>query len=129
MTQKRHLISKNIVNHLLLQLTAVKGRVMVFNVIFNNSSVLSGWPVLFVEETRVPWENHILVASHWQIYHIMLYPVHLTRVGFEFTRLVVTGTDCIQKNVGSCNSNYHTITTMMAPSNNNWYSCIYFYYN
>jgi hypothetical protein len=42
----------------------------------------------------------------------MLYRVHLTRVGFELTRLVVIGTDCI----GSCNSNYHTIMTTMAPS-------------
>jgi hypothetical protein len=31
--------------------------------------------------------------------------------GFEMTTLVVIGTDCI----GSCKSNYHTITTMMAP--------------
>jgi len=33
-------------------------------------------------------------------------------VGFELTTLVVIGTDCI----GSYKSNYHTITTTMAPN-------------
>jgi hypothetical protein len=32
-------------------------------------------------------------------------------VGFELTTLVVIGTDC----TGGCKSNYHTITTTMAP--------------
>jgi hypothetical protein len=41
-------------------------RVMVFNATFNNISVISWWPVLLVEETIVPGENHI-----------MLYRVHL----------------------------------------------------
>ena len=41
----------------------------------------------------------------------MLYQVHLTLAGFELTTLVVIGTDSI----GSCNSNYHTITTTMTP--------------
>jgi len=42
------------------------------------------------------------------LYHIMLYQVHLTWVGFELTTLVVIGTD----GIGSYESNYHTI--MMA---------------
>ena len=53
-----------------------------------------------VEEIRKPGENHWPAASHWQIYHIMLYQVHLTWVGFELTTLVVIGTGCI----GSCKS-------------------------
>jgi hypothetical protein len=38
----------------------------------------------------------------------MLYRVHLARVRFELTTLVVIGT-------GSCKSNYHTITTTTIP--------------
>jgi len=46
-----------------------------------------------------------------QLYPIMLYRVHLTWAGLQLTTLVVIGTDCI----GSYKSNYHTITTTMAP--------------
>jgi hypothetical protein len=42
----------------------------------------------------------------------MLYQVHLTRVGFDLTMLVVIGSECI----GGCKSNYHTITSRR-PSN------------
>ena len=40
---------------------------MVFNATFNNISVISWRSVLLVEETGVPEENHLPVASHWQI--------------------------------------------------------------
>jgi len=33
---------------------------MVFNITFNNISVISWWSVLLVDETRVPGENHRL---------------------------------------------------------------------
>ena len=39
---------------------------MVFNVTFNNISVISWWSVLLVEETGVPVETDRPVASHWQ---------------------------------------------------------------
>ena len=45
-------------------------------------------------------------------YHIMLYILPWSR--FELTTSVVIGTDCI----GSCKSNYHTITTTTAPTEN-----------
>jgi hypothetical protein len=39
-------------------------RVIVFNAIFNNISVILWLSVLLVEETGVPRENHRPVASH-----------------------------------------------------------------
>jgi len=39
-------------------------RIMVFNVTFNNISVISWQSVLLVKETVVPGENHRPVASH-----------------------------------------------------------------
>ena len=50
----------------------------------------------------LPGENHRPATSHWQIlsHYVVL-------IGIELTTLVVIGTDCI----GSCKSNYHTITT------------------
>ena len=44
-----------------------------------------------------------------KLYHIMLYTLPWSR--FELTTSVVIGTDCI----GSCKSNYHTITATTAP--------------
>jgi hypothetical protein len=59
-----------------------------------------------------PGETTDVLQVTYQIYHIMLYQVHLTWVGFKLTTLVVIGTDCI----GGYKSNYHTIMTPMAPS-------------
>ena len=42
-----------------------------------------------------------------KFYHIILYRVHLVRVRFKLTTLVVIDTDCID----SCKSNYHATTT------------------
>ena len=68
---------------------------MVFNATFNNISVtfISWRSVLLEEETGGPEENHWPVASNW--------------VGFELTTSVAIGND----GIGSCTSNYHTITT------------------
>ena len=48
-------------------------RFMMFKATFNKISVISWRLVLVVEETGVPGESHRPVASHWQLYHIMLY--------------------------------------------------------
>ena len=83
---------------------------MMLNATFNNISVVSRRSVILVDETAVPGEYHRPFANHWQTAsynHIILYRVHLGWVGLELTTLVVIGTACI----GSCRSNYHTITT------------------
>jgi hypothetical protein len=82
---------------------------IVFNANFNNISVISWRSVLLVEETGGPGENHRPVASHCKLYHIMLYTSPWSR--FELATSVVIGTDCI----GSCKSNYHTITVTTTP--------------
>jgi hypothetical protein len=59
----------------------------------------------------IAWENHRPVASHCQTLSqkvVSSTTRHETR--FKLT-LVVIGTDC----TGSCKSNYHTITTTIAP--------------
>jgi hypothetical protein len=56
-------------------------------------------------------ETSDLLQGADKFYHIMLYRVHLVWAGFEITTLVVIYTDCI----GSCKSNYHTITTTNVP--------------
>jgi hypothetical protein len=51
-------------------------RLMVFNATFNNISAISWRSVLLLKETGVPGENHRPAASHWKLYHIIVYRVH-----------------------------------------------------
>jgi hypothetical protein len=77
--------------------------VVVFNATFNNISVTSWRSVSLVEEIGVPSETTNLPHVTYKLYNIMFYRVHLAWAGFELTKLVLVGTDCI----GSCNSHYH----------------------
>ena len=56
---------------------------MVFNVTFNNISVISWRSVLLVEETGGPGKNHRPVASHWQALSHNV--VHLALIGIQLT--------------------------------------------
>jgi hypothetical protein len=66
---------------------------------------LSRSPILFVEETGEPGENHRPVTSRRQTLS------HNVTSGFELTPLLVIGTHCI----GSCKSKYNMITITTAP--------------
>ena len=94
---------------------------MVFNATFNNISVISWRSVLLMEEAEGPRENHwpewVKLQVTDKLYLIMLYTSPWSRV--ELTTSVVIGTDCI----GSCKSNYHTITAMTTQKLN-WYKSI-----
>ena len=81
-----------------------------FNATFNSISAISWRSVLLVEETRGPGENHRPVAIHWQTLSHNVVHLAISEI-FEFTTSEVIGTDCI----GSCQSNYHTITATTAP--------------
>jgi hypothetical protein len=81
---------------------------MVFNATFNNISVISWRSFLLVEETGGPGENHRPVASHWRTLSHNIVPWSR----FELTTSVLIGTNYI----GSCKSNYHTITATTPPT-------------
>ena len=78
---------------------------MVFNVSFNNISVISRLSVLLVEESETP-PSHCQTLSHNVVYSTPRSPWE----GFNLKTFVVLDTDYI----GNCKSNYHMITITTA---------------
>jgi hypothetical protein len=88
----------------------IRVRVILYIGTFHNILAISWRSVLLVEETRVPGENHNLPLTNFS--PLCCIKDTLSCASFEFTTLVVIGTDC----TGGCKSNYYTITTMTTPS-------------
>jgi len=73
-----------------------------FNATFNNISVITGGQFFVWRKPEYPERTTDLSLVTDKLYHIMR---------FELTTSVVIDTDCI----GSCKSNYNTITVTTAP--------------
>ena len=82
-------------------------KIMVFNATFNNIPVIQWRSVLLAENTAD------LSQVTDKLYYIMFYAAHFAWAESALKMLVVMGTECTH----SCISNYHTITTMTGPRN------------
>ena len=91
---------------ILIRLVCLFVCLMVFNATFNNISVISFY---WWRKPEDPEKTTDLSQVTDKLYHIMLTTSPWSR--FELTTSVMIGTDCI----GSCKSNYHTITATTAP--------------
>ena len=98
-----------------VSLISLRIRIILFNVIFNNVSVISWQSCNCIGggNRRIGRKPSTCRKSMTKFITWCCIEYTSPWVRFELTMLVVIGTDC----TGSCKSNYHTITTTTAPYN------------
>jgi hypothetical protein len=98
---------------------------MVFNATFNNISAISWRSVYLWKKLEDLEKSNDMSQVTNKLYHNVLYISLCSR--FELTTSVVIVTDCI----GSCKTNYHTITAMTVPNpqSHGWIICLISRYN
>ena len=89
---------------------------MVVNATLNNISVISWRSVLLVEETGVPEQNLLLVASHKQTSSHNGVSCTPRLSGFELTTLLVIDTDCIDSHKFNNHDHDHDGPSVENPS-------------
>jgi hypothetical protein len=107
LSQHLHLRSKGN-NHNYLRFGWFCFGFMVFKATFNNISAISSGQFYWWRKSEDQEKTTDLSQATDELYHIML--CTSLWLGFELTSVVI-GTDCI----GSCKSNYHSITATMDP--------------
>ena len=80
-----------------------------FNATFNNTSVISWWSVLLVEETG---KKHQTTQFIDNLHHIKLYRVHLAMNEIQTHNFIGDRHRC----TGSCKSNHHIIGITTTPT-------------